>query len=733
MFVAWFVLVGCVLAQSSAERIPLAPEPPELTNTPFERPTLFAQLATPPTLPTLPETVIVAEPTTDIQPRTQSPPGVYEQIMSIGRGESLLGQTGSASQGRIGQQQLIYRPMLRPGEVFETIPGVIVTQHSGSGKANQWFLRGFNLDHGTDFSIKVDNVPINLPTHAHGQGYLDVNFLIPELLESMDYKKGPYYVEQGDFSSAGGAEAHVMTRLPASINRAAVGSYGFFRALNANSADLGPGHLLHAFEYQHYDGPWDVPESFNKYNLLFKYTLGDDDQGMSLSTQNYYAQWTSTDQIPQRAVDQGLISRLGSLNSTDGGRSTRSINNAQLWHTWQNGSITRLNTYAQYYRLDLFNDFTFFLNDPVNGDQFAQRDKRAIVGTNLSHEWDSDWTGRGAHSVIGAQIRNDSIPEVGLQNTAQRDVLSITRDDRVNQASMGLYASRTTWWTERVRTIFGSRGDFYNFRVNSRTLAANSGFVADSIWSPKASIIFGPWNQTEFFMNWGFGFHSNDARGTTTTIDPTTLLSVTPVTPLVRSQGYEVGYRSSAIKNLNTSFTLWYLELGSELLFVGDAGTTEPSRPSRRYGIEWSNYYTLSDRLHFDLDVAATQSRFTGDDPAGPKIPGAIGTTVNSGPTFLLGNGWFLSSRFRYFGPRPLTEDNSVRSLGTQLIDMRLGVQRERSQFGLEVFNLLGSRTHDIDYYYASRLPGEPFAGVNDVHFHPVEPIGFRGYFNLAW
>jgi len=733
--VAWLALLDCAPAATpdGVGDISLAPTPPRLGAPPEERPVV--SLAQQQEIPTLPETTVIGEPVPSDTPTINAPPAnnYLSELMSIGRGQSLLGETGSASQGRVGQSQLQYRPLLRPGEVFETIPGVIVTQHSGSGKANQWFLRGFNLDHGTDFSIKVDNIPINLPTHAHGQGYLDVNFLIPELIESMDYKKGPYYAEQGDFSSAGGAEVRIMNRLPQSINRAGVGSFGYFRSLNAASGDVGRGTLLYAFEYQHYDGPWVVPEGFNKYNGLLKYTLGDDDTGMSLSTQSYYGEWVSTDQIPRRAVDQDIISRYGAIDPTDGGRSTRIINNAQAWHTWNNGSVTRMNVYAQYYRMDLFNNFTYFLDDPVNGDQFAQRDKRAIVGTNLSHEWEGEVQGRRTFTVLGTQIRDDSIPEVGLQKTAQRNVLSITRDDRVNQASAGLFGSRTTWWYDDLRTVLGTRGDFYNFDVDSRTDPANSGFVANGIWSPKASIVFGPWDRTEYFVNWGFGFHSNDARGTTITVDPNTGLPVTAVTPLVRSQGYEAGFRSNFFPNLNTQFAFWNLDLASELLFVGDAGTTEPSRPSRRYGVEISNFYKVNDWLQFDCDVAATQARFTGEDPAGPYIPGSIGTTVNTGPTVFFANGAYISGRLRHFGPRPLIEDNSVRSIGTSLFDLRFGYEQPRYQCGLDIFNLLGTTNHDIDYFYTSRLPGEPAAGIDDVHFHPVEKFGVRGWVNVMW
>jgi len=721
----------------SLDPLPLVPLP----GTPSDARLVAAQQPFPDAPPriTLPEVEVIAEPPTQAQaPRVAAGPSLQQRIDAIGRAESLLGEMGSASSGLIGQSQIEYRPLLRPGEVFETIPGVIVTQHSGSGKANQWFLRGFNLDHGTDFSIKVDDVPINLPTHAHGQGYLDVNFLIPELIESMEYKKGPYYAEQGDFSSAGGAEIRIMDRLPENIFKAGIGSFGYYRVLAAGSSDARSsetqaGHALYAFEYQHYDGPWVVPEKFGKYNGLYKYTLGDDDFGASISSQNYYSEWTSTDQIPLRAVQQGIIPLYGTINPTDGGVTFRSINNAAIWHRWSDTSITKINAYAQYYQLDLYNDFTFFLDDPVNGDQFAQRDRRAVYGTMLSHQWERDVLGARTSTTIGAQIRDDDIPKVALDKTVNRQVLATTRNDKVNQASMGLYASRTRWWFDDVRTIVGTRGDFYNFDVDSRTIPENSGFVADGIWSPKASIVFGPWDRSEYFVNWGYGFHSNDARGTTTRIDPATMTAVDPVTPLVRSKGYEVGFRSSRIENLNTTLAVWYLEVDSELLFVGDAGTTEPSRASRRYGVEWANYYTINPWLRYDFDIADTHSRFVGDDPVGDYIPGAIGLTLNTGPTFTAQNGMYTSLRLRHFGPRPLTEDNGIRSNSTSLVDLRVGLNKRRFQCGIDIFNLLATTDHDIDYYYTSRLPGEPAGGVDDLHFHPVEKLGVRGWVNLVW
>lgn len=736
----WMVLLVGLAPSSFAQslRPPAAPVEDEQASgfVPVVR------VAQPREIPMLPETTI--EPPAAPAPATapvmntstqSSVFGLFETPNDVGRGQSLLGETGSASQGRIGQAQLRTRPLLRTGELFETVPGLIVTQHSGSGKANQWFLRGFNLDHGTDFTVKYDDIPLNLPSHAHGQGYLDVNFIIPELIDHIDYKKGPYYAELGDFASAGGAELHTVDRLSQSINKGGLGTYNYYRALLANSQDWGYGHVLYAFENEEYQGPWVVPENFNKYNGLVKYTLGDDDFKITLTGQAYYAGWTATDQIPLRAVNDSSISRYGSENPTDGGNTSRFIGNAQLLRNWDNGSVTKANFYSQYYQLNLYSDFTYFLVDPVNGDQIAQRDRRGIYGTNISHQIPHELLGRRSSTTFGTQIRYDDIPNVELDHTVDRQLLSVTRQDYVQQTSGGIYMSNTTWWRDDVRTVLGQRGDFYNFNVNDMTPAtagANSGLVAAGIWSPKASIIFGPWEKTEYFLNWGYGFHSNDARGTTTTVDPNTLQPVNPVTPLVRSQGYEVGMRTSRIPRLNTTLAVWYLHLDSELLFTGDAGTTEATYPTQRYGVEWSNYYLVSKLTTFDFDFAATHAEFLGN-PDGSYVPGAVNMVINSGPTFRTERGFYSSWRVRYFGPRPLIESGDVFSSSTTVVNAQFGYRNQRFQCGFDILNMLGTTNHDIDYYYTSRLQGEPLAGVNDIHFHPVEAVGFRAFASYGW
>src|SRR5262245_164493 len=664
-------------------------------------------------------------------PTTQGQPSAgttqtLEPVVVTGRADDLTGIAESASEGRVGQEQLETRPLLRPGEVLEVVPGVIVTQHSGSGKANQYFLRGFNLDHGTDFSSFVDGVPVNFPTHAHGQGYMDLNWLIPELIDYVTFRKGPYYADVGDFSSVGTAAFHLVKTLPEGFAQIGIGQDDYYRVLVAQTPKIGPGHLLYAFEANFYNGPWDHNEHVRKFNGLLKYTLTSGPSTFSLGFTAYSNNWDATDQIPQRAVDQGLISRLGAIDPSDGGRTSR----FSLYSEWSykgDKSLTQANAYLVYYRLHLFSNFTFFLDDPVNGDQFEQSDRRVIVGGNVAQTWSTNWLGTSMDHTLGLQVRHDAIPEVALFQTQDRIRLSTTRNDDVHETSVGFYYQNQTQWFPKVRTVLGLREDVFVFDVNS-DIAVNSGHRTDSIFSPKLSLIFGPWASTEVYLNGGFGFHSNDARGTTITVDPKTGNFAPRVDPLVRTKGAEIGVRSTWVPGLNSTLAFWYLTLDSELIFVGDAGITEPSRASRRYGVEWTNFYKPLPWLTLDFDLAYSHAEFTEDDPAGNEIPGSIETVIATGARVDLPNGLFGSLRLRYFGPRPLIEDNSVRSKATTLVNLEAGYKYKNFLAQFDILNLFNSKDHDIDYFYASRLPGEPPEGVNDIHFHPVEPRTVRFY-----
>ncbi|MEO8165319.1 MAG: TonB-dependent receptor plug domain-containing protein, partial [Betaproteobacteria bacterium] len=341
--------------------------------------------------PTLPETVVEAESSEPVSPQFDYvvPDRAFGAGAPIGRGQDLIGQTPSASEGRFGQEQLDFRPLNRAGDVLELIPGVIATQHSGTGKANQYFVRGINLDHGTDFALRVDGVPMNLPSHGHGQGYLDVNWLIPELVEAGDYKLGPYYADVGDFSSAGSLDIRLRSTLPNGIATATAGAFDYYRVLVADSQQMGDGQLLYAYESIFYDGPWDLAEDFNKFNGLLRWSTGDEFDGFAITAQGYRSYWNATNQIPQRAVDAGLIGRFGTLDPTDAGDTSRVGLNAQYWRD-DCFATTRANAYVSYYDLDLFSNFTFFLDDPVNGDQIEQIDRRVYEGLNLSRQYHAE-------------------------------------------------------------------------------------------------------------------------------------------------------------------------------------------------------------------------------------------------------------------------------------------------------------------------------------------------------
>ncbi|BBB62952.1 TonB-dependent receptor [Undibacterium sp. KW1] len=645
-------------------------------------------------------------------------------VQVLGNYDNAVGTSNAASQGSVTSNLVSNRPALRTGELLEFVPGMIVTQHSGDGKANQYFLRGFNLDHGTDFATFVDGMPVNMRTHAHGQGYSDLNFLIPELVQRIDYKKGTYFADEGDFASAGAAHLRMTDKLGAGIASLSLGRYGYQRAVLADTAAVANGNLLYGIEVNRNDGPWVTPENVRKYSAVLRYSQGGHDDGYSVTAMAYKNNWNSTDQIPLRAVQSGQISRFGALDPTDGGQSSRYSLSYAMKKRSQDG-VFEIDAYAVQSSLDLFSNFTYFLVNPDTGDQFSQSEKRQMLGMNISQTWPLTVADLEMHNKIGVQLRYDKLSPVGIYNTIAQQRISTIREDSVKEASAGFYAENSIQWHPKFRSIAGLRYDAYRFDVNS-SIDGNSGKVSDHIVSPKLSLIFGPWNKTEYFINYGSGFHSNDARGTTQTRLPDGGIS-TPVPPLVKTRGAELGVRTEIIPGLQSSLALWRLDIASELLFVGDAGETEPSRASRRTGIEWNNHYIARPWLLFDLDLAASQARYTQNDVAGNYIPGSIDKVASFGVTVTDLGRWHGGFELRYFGPRPLIEDNSVRSSSTTLAYARMGYRiNARTRLTMDVFNLFNKQASDIDYYYQSRLPRESMEGANDIHFHPVEPRSVR-------
>ena len=636
---------------------------------------------------------------------------------------SVLGEAGTANEGLVTQQQLDARTVYRPGEVLEAVPGLIVSQHSGEGKANQFYLRGFNLDHGTDLRTTIDGMLVNQRSHSHGQGWTDVNFLIPELTTSLDYRKGPFYAAEGDFASAGSVNVKYADTLKQGIASFGIGQNGYGRTLLAAAPKLGDGNLLYAVELFHNNGPFTVADDYRKRNGVLRYSQGTEANGFNVTLMAYDAKWHATDQIPQRALDNGSLKRFDAVDQTDGGKSSRySLSGA--WRESTATTQTQINAYVVRNRLDLFSNFTYYLDDPVNGDQFFQPDRRTTTGINASHTWSSSMMGRATENTVGVQFQNDSISN-GLYSTVARQVLSTTRADNITERSLGLYLENKTPWSDKFRTVAGVRADTFQFKVRSDN-PANSGNTSATKVSPKLNLIFGPWNKTEFYTSAGYGFHSNDARGTTITTEPKTGLAADRVPPLVRSKGIELGVRTEALPGLQSALSFYRLDFDSELTFAGDAGTTQAGRPSRRTGFEFSNYYKPNRWVTIDADLAFARARFRSFDPIGDRIPGAIEGVASLAVSVDRVGPYFGTLQLRYFGPRPLIEDNSVRSRSTATLNGRIGYRvNPKVKLELEGFNLTNRRDSAIDYFYQSRLKGEA-APVDDVHLHPIESRSFR-------
>lgn len=652
-----------------------------------------------------------------------------DAVKVTGRADDLTGIATTASEGRVGAVDLHLRPLTREGELLETVPGMIVTQHSGDGKANQYFVRGFNLDHGTDFQTTLDGMPVNMPTHAHGQGYTDLNFLIPEMVDHIDYRLGVYYPQVGDFGSAGAAEFHLLEKLARPFVTSEAGQNGLRRIAAGGSTPVGTGTFLLAGEVKSYDGPWIVPENLRKLSGLARYSWTSGMSSYSVLAMAYHNLWNSSDQIPERAVADGVTSRFGALDPSDGGTTER-YSLSGSWRHIGASSIETATLFGIASNLSLFSDFTYFLNHPVQGDQFEQSEHRMIVGGNFTHAQQVHALGVDHTVSVGVQTRTDIIGPLGLYGTQDRVRLTTVRSDNVVETGTGLWIGAESRWLPWLRTSLGLRGDTYQFSVSSDR-PENSGHPAASISSPKASIVFSPSQSTELYLSAGLGFHSNDARGTTIRVDPSSGDSVGRVDPLVRSRGAEIGARVT-VDGLRSTLTLWALNLDNELLFTGDGGTTEPTSKSERTGVTWSNFYRPIPTLSLDADVSLARARFAGVAAGEDHVPGAIENVVAGGISWSpLGHGAFGALRVRHFGSYPLIEDNSVRATAATMLNADIGFAFANVRVQLSLLNVLNDRASDIQYYYASRLKGDPVDGVNDIHFHPVEPRQLR--VSLAW
>lgn len=671
-------------------------------------------------------------------------PTLQEVVVHSSTSQDLLGVADTASEGTVTAAQLARRPLLRPAEALETVPGMIVTQHSGDGKANQYFLRGFNLDHGSDFATSVMGMPINMRSHAHGQGYMDLNFLIPELIQGIAYRKGPYAAEDGDFATTGSARIDYKRKLPHTFVDLSLGQHNYQRLLVAGSTHLDNDlNILAAGEFMGYDGPWSQPENLSKRNGVLRISRGTAQEGFALTAMSYSADWTATEHVPERAITAGEIGRYGSLYPNDGGHTRRSSLSGE-WATRDQYSATRAQLYYVDYQLNLFSSPSGYMNG-LGGDQHEQADDRHLQGGELRHTryFGPEWL--DSELSVGLQVRQDHIASVGLYQTENRARTSTVRADRVREDSTAFYLETRQQWLPWLRSTAALRRDEISARVTplgGDYNGENGGKVSAGQTSPKLGLVLGPFQllgQTEFYANWGHGFHSNDARGATTRINPNDGSATTPVPLIVKAKGSEIGMRAAPLPGWNTSLSLWQMDLASELVFIGDEGITEPKGASRRHGLEWANYLTPAPGVIVDADLALSHARFKTPTADGDRVPNAIPLTASLGATYDPGGPWSGGLRLRYLGSYALDESGDHRSHPFLTSNLKLAYRYDkRTQFSLDILNLFNRHANDIEYWGSActrqeSSSGTCGSGIDGRLVHPLEPrtvrVGVRVYF----
>lgn len=662
---------------------------------------------------------------------------VIQEIVVTGARAGLVGAADSATEGAITAKQLATRPLLRASEVMEAVPGMIVTQHSGDGKANQYFLRGFNLDHGSDFATTLEGMPVNVVSHGHGQGYMDLNFLIPELVANVRYRKGVYAADDGDFSTTGSARISYQRQLPAPFVDLSAGAHDFRRVLAAGSTSVDGLQLLGAIEAARNDGPWDQPERVRKTNGVLRLSGGSAHNGYAISAMAYQSEWTATEHVPERAISSGEIGRFGALSANDGGITHRYSLSGQ-WEQSDAAAATRVSLYAADYGLNLFSAPSGFMNGP-QGDQHEQEDQRTTWGGQASRAWflGPQWV--DTELTLGLQVRHDRIAMVGLYDTINRVRTNTVRLDRMRETASGLFIQARSQWTPWLRSTAGLRYD----RISADVAAtggqfnlANGGAVSAGQASPKLGVVFGPFGphaRTELYANWGKGFHSNDVRGATSVMNPADGSATDKLGLFARARGAEAGIRTTVLPGWSSSVSLWRMKLGSELVFVGDEGVTEARGASTRHGLEWSNYYAPNSWLIIDGDVAWSKARFTAPaDNGGSEIPNAIPLTASLGIGVDQGGPWFGGLRMRYLGAYALEETGVQKSTPFFTANLKAGYRvTPKIQLSVDILNLFDRQANDIEYWGGACTRSEQAGGVcgdgiDGRLIHPLEPRTLR-------
>jgi outer membrane receptor protein involved in Fe transport len=647
----------------------------------------------------------------------------------------------AASSSTVRDRDFLLRPHPRPADILQVVPGFYTVQHAGGGKANQYFLRGFDADHGTDVALYVDGVPVNMVSHGHGQGYADLNWLIPELIERVEVRKGTYFAQDGDFATAGAVNLVTRRNFEASQVTLGGGSFSTWRGLFIAAPDVEGWQSVVAGQVYGTAGPFLSPERLERYSLFTQVRRQLSEHSMlSLALTSYASGWNASGQLPLREVRAGRLDRFGTVNGTEGGNSQRH----SAYATWSTrspdaGEVNVL-AYAVQYRLNLYSDFTFFSRDPANGDMIEQDDRRTMLGFNASYRFRREWAGLTFDTTLGTQLRSDSIDN-GLHDAKARERLNTVVDTSIREGGLGVYAQEDITFTPWLRAVLGLRADAFGFDVDDHREnltepgTKTSGVEQASRLSPKASLVLTPLPDAELYVNYGHGFHSNDARGVVRLPEP--------VTPLTRARGYELGARTRLFDRLDLAGSVFRLDLDSELVWVGDEGTTEARGATRRQGVEAEARLKVLPWLFADADATLTHATYVRN--------AGNGDAVALAPTLILAGG--VSARHPsgvsgrlgvlHLGDRPATEDRFLVAEGFTRVDATLGYRGSFYEVNVSVQNLLDAHWREAQFANVSRLPFETepascpagtrpageegaFEGCEDLHFTPGAPLNVQ-------
>jgi hypothetical protein len=647
---------------------------------------------------------------------------IVMNIISANLQEITINSEKPQSLTTISDIDIKLRPINSSQDMMRMIPGLFTSQHQGGGKAEQMFLRGFDIDHGTDINVSVDDMPVNMVSHAHGQGYADLHFLIPELVQTLNFGKGPYQIDKGDFATAGFAAFKTYDYLDNSFVKLEGGMYDHFRTVAAidllnSSKGSGKNSAYIAGDYTYNKGYFDAPQHFNRLNLMGKFSSQlSENKRLNITLSAFGSQWDASGQIPERAVEEGLIGRFGQLDQ-ETGKTSRYNLNIEYLQSVNASSIFKSNAYVSYYDFDLISDFTFFLKDPVNGDRIRQKEQRLLTGYNAKYTTDYHLGNLKTTTEVGAGFRHDDVSNDELSHVdANYQLLDRLAFGDVHETSIFGYANQTVYLLPQLVLNAGARLDYFVNEYKNKMpddISLQSYTVAKV--SPKLGLYYNFNNSARIYFNYGSGFHSNDTR---------VVVAQKGNNILPNANGYDLGVVLKPLPKLLFSGALWMLDLQSEFVYVGDEAEVEPSGRSRRMGFETSLRYEVFKWLYLDGDFNYTHARFIDEMKGNDFVPLAAKVTAIGGVTFKKDK-WTTSLRFRHLGNRPANEDNTVIAKGYAVFDAVLSYRIRKFEFGAQIENLFNTKWNEAQFDTESRLQNEAMP-VSEIHFTPGTPFAFK-------